>query len=69
MLYNKFEAYRKALNQAPSFFFIIYINDLPVSSNELEFTLFADDTSILFNIVTCMYLAPILTTSSTIKSQ
>ena len=43
----------------PLFFFIIYINDLPVSSNELEFTLFADDTSILFNIVTCMYLAPI----------
>ena len=31
-------------------FFIIYINDLPAcsSSNELEFILFADDTSIVF---------------------
>ena len=30
------------------FFFILYINDLPACSNELEFTLFADDTSIFF---------------------
>jgi len=32
------------------FFFIIYTNDLPAcpSSNELEFILFADDTSIFF---------------------
>ena len=29
-------------------FFIIYINDLPACSNELEFILFADDTSIFF---------------------
>ena len=29
-------------------FFIIYINDLPVCSYELEFILFADDTSIFF---------------------
>ena len=29
-------------------FFILYINDLPACSNELEFRLFADDTSILF---------------------
>ena len=27
-------------------FFILYINDLPACSNELEFILFADDTSI-----------------------
>ena len=53
----------------PPLFSIIYINDLPATSNELEFTLFADDISIFFNIVTYMYLPPILTTSSTIKSQ
>ena len=29
-------------------FFILYINDLPACSNELEFILFADDTSIFF---------------------
>ena len=29
-------------------FFILYINDLPVRSNDLEFILFADDTSIFF---------------------
>ena len=29
-------------------FFILYINDLPACSNDLEFILFADDTSILF---------------------
>ena len=40
-------------------FFIIYINDLPACSHELEFISFADDT------VTWMYLPPILTTSST----
>ena len=28
--------------------FILYINDLPACSNELEFILFADDTSIFF---------------------
>ena len=31
-----------------SLFFIIYINDLPACSNELEFISFADDTSICF---------------------
>ena len=29
-------------------FFILYINDLPACCNELEFILFADDTSIFF---------------------
>ena len=29
-------------------FFIFYINDLPACSNELEFILFADDTTIFF---------------------
>ena len=29
-------------------FFILYINDLPARCNELEFILFADDTSIFF---------------------
>ena len=29
-------------------FFILYINDLPACSNELEFILFADDTSTFF---------------------
>jgi len=29
-------------------FFILYINDLPACSNELEFILFADDISIIF---------------------
>lgn len=28
--------------------FLIYINDLPLCSNKLQFCLFADDTSILF---------------------
>ena len=46
-------------------FFILYINDHPACSNELEFILFADDTSIFLNTVTWMYLPPILTTSST----
>ena len=47
-------------------FFILYINDLPACSNELEFILFADDTSIVYflNTVTWMHLPPILTTSS-----
>ena len=40
-------------------FFIIYINDLPACSNELEFISLDDDT------VTWMYLPPILTTTST----
>ena len=31
-----------------SLFFILYINDLPACSNELEFVLFADDISIFF---------------------
>ena len=39
-------------------FFIIYINDLPACSNEVEFILFADDTSIFFehndlDVLTC----------------
>ena len=40
-------------------FFIIYINDLPACSNELEFISLDDET------VTWMYLPPILTTTST----
>lgn len=31
-------------------FFILYINDLVNSSNQLKFTLFADDTTILFSV-------------------
>ena len=29
-------------------FFILYVNDLPACSNDLEFILFADDTRIFF---------------------
>ena len=39
MLHDKFVEYR---------IFIIYINDMPACPNELEFILFADDTSIFF---------------------
>ena len=48
-------------------FFIIYINDLTAcsSSNELEFILFADDTSIFFEHSDLDVFTSILTTSST----
>ena len=49
-------------------FFILYINDLPACSNDLEFILFADDTSIFFEHndldVHVQYSPLILTTSS-----
>ena len=53
--YVQIVAYRKALYYAP--FFIIHINDLPACSrsNELEFILFADDTSIFFEHSDLMY--------------
>ena len=41
-----------------------HINDLPACSNELEFILFADDTSIFFEH-SDLDVPPILTTSST----
>ena len=49
---SKSDALRQIICGVPQgpLFFIIYINDLPAcsSSNELEFILFADDTSIFF---------------------
>ena len=45
-------------------FFILYINDLPACSNELEFILFAMTLVYFLNTVTWIYLPPILTTSS-----
>ena len=46
-------------------FFILYINDLPACSNELEFILFATTLVYFLNTVTWMYLPSILTASST----
>ena len=55
IVYSKSDALRQFCGVPHGFilgplFFIIYINDLPAcsSSNELEFILFADDTSIFF---------------------